>query len=580
VIKCIQSIRELFDQAFASAFGDGVPVDEFLEITRSTQPQFGHYQCNSAMKMAKALQQSPRDIATRIVEAIPQNNIIQKSDIAGPGFINIHLSSAAITRWVTELEQLDFANIKPEQKQKVVLDFSCPNTAKEMHVGHLRSTIIGDCLSRMYEFMGHDVLRLNHIGDWGTAFGMLITYIKEFEPEVFTTPSKVDLTFLVACYKKSKQVFDEDPEFKKRSQLEVVALQGGNKDTLKAWEAICEISRRAYEEIYNILDVNLTERGESFYNPLLKPLIDNLKQKGALEESDGAKVMFLDGFVNRDGDPLPLILQKSDGGFNYATTDLAALKHRVEQEHADTILYVNDAGQSTHMHMVYKAAQKAGFYNPSKVRVEHVPFGLVLGPDGKKFKTRSGDTERLIDLLNIAVDKAENILLERVNSDQSNVEQENIESTAKALGIGAVKYADLSCNRTHDYAFSYDKMLKFEGNTAAFMMYSYVRVQGIKRNCDDNVVIGPLKLEHESELALGFLLAQFFDVLTNLEKTLMPNILCDYLFDVAQAFNGFFRDCRVVGADEQASRLGLCEATAKVLKQGLDLLGVHVVERM
>jgi arginyl-tRNA synthetase len=580
-MKLKQKIISLFEQAFIVAFDSSVESKEFLEITRSTQLKFGHYQCNSAMKMAKALQQSPRDIALRIQESIPKNDIIENLEIAGPGFINIHLTTKVLNSSLEELYSLDFNNIPNQKPQKIVLDFSCPNTAKEMHVGHLRSTIIGDSLSRLFEFLGHDVLRLNHIGDWGTAFGMLIAYIKQYEPQIISNPDDVDLTFLVSCYKNSKQKFDEDKDFKKRSQLEVVSLQGGNEESLKAWKILCEISRRAYEEIYDILDVNLVERGESFYNPYLQSLIDELEKNKVLEISNGAKCMFLDGFKNRDGDPLPLMLQKSDGGFNYSTTDMAALKHRIEQEHADRVIYVIDSGQSIHLQMLFAGAKKAGFLDPNKVRAEHVPFGLVLGPDGKKFKTRSGETERLIDLLNTAVSKAEQILIARENDGHSNVDANMRKETAKALGIGSVKYADLSSNRVNDYSFSYERMLQFEGNTAAFMMYSYVRVQGIKRKLDSKYDLSvDFDITHDAEKNLAFCLAQFFDTLDSIGDNLLPNQLCEYLYEVAQHFNAFFRDCRVIGSEEQNQRLKLCELTAKILKQGLEILGVKAVERM
>jgi len=449
-----------------------------------------------------------------------------------------------------------------------------------MHVGHLRSTIIGDCLARLFEFLGHDVLRLNHIGDWGTAFGMLIAYMKEQAPDVLTGKKDTDLTHLVGWYKASKQLFDMDPAFKKKSQLEVVALQGGDPESLKAWHIICDISSRAYQQIYDLLDVKLIERGESFYNPMLADTVADLEKKGLITISDGAKCVFVEGFQNREGNLLPLMVQKSDGGYNYDTTDMATIYHRIHDEKGDRLIYVTDSGQSVHFQMIFKVAEMAGYLDPKKVKVDHVPFGLVLGPDGKKFKTRSGDTEKLIDLLTTAIDHADKILQER-SPELSEKERHHL---AHALGIGAIKYADLSCNRTGDYVFSYDRMLRFEGNTAAYLMYSYVRVAGIKRKVNVNVETilksESIRLEHPSEISLGVHLSQFGEALENVSRDLLPNRLTDYLYALAEKFNAFFRDCRVEGSPEQNSRLLLCEAVARTMKQGLDILGVQTVDRM
>jgi arginyl-tRNA synthetase len=469
---------------------------------------------------------------------------------------------------------------KPEHRQKIIVEFSSPNTAKELHVGHLRSTIIGDSLARLFEFLGHDVLRLNHIGDWGTAFGMLIAYMKEEVPGVFNGTQQTDLSHLVTWYKASKHRFDSDEAFKQQSRLEVVKLQAGEADSLAAWKTICDISRAAYQEIYDLLDVKLVERGESFYNPMLADVVADLQAQGLVEISDGAKCVFLEGFQNREGDRLPLMVQKSDGGYNYDTTDMAAIRHRFKTEKADRVICVTDAGQATHFEMVIKTAEKAHYFDPKIQRIDHVTFGLVLGPDGKKFRTRAGDTERLIDLLTAAVDKAEEILKTR-NPEMSDTERKEL---AQALGIGAIKYADLSSHRQGDYTFSYDRMLRFEGNTAAFLMYAYVRVASIKRkvgvNPDTLKGHATIQLQHPSEIALGLHLLQFQETLHLLEQELLPNRLTEYLYGLAEKFNAFFRDCRVEGTPEQSSRLLLCEAVANTLKQGLRILGIATVERM
>lgn len=581
----ISSLRNLFQQATIRAYPQLNDTSLVVEISQSTQEKFGHYQCNMAMKLAKLLHLKPRDIAEGIVQHIvksaPEASMIADLSIAGPGFINIVIEAGFLSKYLQGM--LNSPNLgidMAKSHKKVIIDFSSPNTAKEMHVGHLRSSIIGDCLARLFEFLGYDVLRLNHIGDWGTAFGMLIAYMKQQAPQVISGDQTTDLTHLASWYKAAKQHFDADPEFKKRSQLEVVALQGGDKDALKIWSIICDISRKAYQEIYDLLDIKITERGESFYNPMLADTVADLEAKGLVTLSNGAKCIFLEGFQNREGDSLPLMVQKSDGGYNYDTTDMAAIRHRLQQEHADRIIYVTDAGQSTHFTMIFKAAEKAGYLDPAKARVDHVPFGLVLGPDGKKFRTRSGDTEKLIDLLRAAVDQAKGILDER-NPEMPLTERESL---AEALGISAVKYADLLCNRTGDYVFSYDRMLRFEGNTAAFLMYSYVRIAGIKRKVNANIdaihLNHRIHLEHPTEISLGIHLAQFGEVLELIVNDLLPNHLTEYLYALAEKFNAFFRDCRVEGSVQQDSRLLLCEITARIMQQGFNILGLKVVQKM
>lgn len=578
----ISTLYHQFQKATQEAY-PAISAEELsTEVTQSTNEKFGDYQFNSAMKLTKILKQNPRQIAEKIIEKIDRSNgMISKLEIAGPGFVNITIDPHYLSKGVnTLLKDSHFGIDRPHPTQKVIIDFSSPNVAKEMHVGHLRSTIIGDSLARLFEFLGYDVLRLNHIGDWGTAFGMLIAYIKEKSPKAITGEEKTDLTQLVQWYKAAKKKFDENAEFKKASQLEVVALQQGDPQARKAWEIICDISRKAYQEIYDLLEITSTERGESFYNPMLASIVADLESKGLVQISDGAKCIFLEGFQNRDGETLPLMVQKSDGGYNYDTTDMAAIYHRIKEEKGDRLIYVTDAGQSTHFQMVFKAAEKAGYLDPNKVRTDHVPFGLVLGKDGKKFKTRSGDTERLIDLLQAAIDQAEQILIER----SPEMDFEARKQLARALGIGAIKYADLSCHRVSDYTFSYERMLRFEGNTAAFLMYAYVRVAGIKRKVqvDPNQLMKTheIHLEHPSEIALGMQIMQFSETLDQMANDLLPNRLTDYLYTLSEKFNAFFRDCRVEGSSEQDSRLLLCEATAKVLEKGLDILGVRTVERM
>ena len=574
-----QHIVNQFTEAFKQAFPDLDIQANPIEITPSTNERFGHYQCNSAMKLTKLLKMPPRDISTQVLNIVAKDTkTFEKIEIAGPGFINITLTADFLSdRCLAMTKAVD----KSALSEKIVIDFSSPNVAKEMHVGHLRSTIIGDSLARLFRYLGYEVLGRNHIGDWGTAFGMLIAYIKRNEPGIITHQKEVDLTSLVQFYKTAKKLFDEDAEFKKESQLEVVKLQQGEKEAYQAWQVICEISRKAYQEIYDLLDIrDLKEQGESFYNPYLAGIVADLEQKGLIEISDGAKCLFLEGYVNREGERLPFMLQKSDGGYNYATTDMAAIRHRIQDEKASRIIYVTDAGQATHFAMLFAAATKAGYLDPRFVRVDHVPFGLVLGPDGKKFKTRSGETERLIDLLTAAVDKAEQILLERNSESKEAYSESEVKTIAQTLGINAVKYSDLVCNRTHDYTFSYERMLRFEGNTAAFLMYSFVRIQGIKRKIQGEVTLSDITLLHPSEVSLGLHLAQFDEILLSIADDLLMNRLCEYLFQLSEKFNAFFRDCRVEGVEEQNQRLALCELTANVMKQGMEILGLKTVTRM
>lgn len=558
---------------------------EEAEVVQSSQEIFGHYQCNSCLKMGKALKLNPRVVAESIKDFLLKDShskdLFLQIEIAGPGFINITLSSLLLETYVNSLLQDSFLGVpRPIIQKRVIVEFSSPNVAKELHVGHLRSTIIGDSIARIFEFLGYDVLRLNHIGDWGTQFGMLISFLKEFHPEVFLGESQTDLTSLMGWYKESKKKFDEDPNFKKRAQLQVVELQGGNSEAISAWKRICHISRKAFQMIYDLMDVKTLERGESFYNPYLAEVVADLENKGLVTISGGAKCIFLDGIIGRDGEPLPMIIQKADGGFNYETTDVAALKHRVEVEKASRIIILTDAGQALHFQMVFQTAEKAGYYDPAKVQVDHVTFGVVLGPDGKKFKTRSGETEKLIDLLLEAVDRARAIVSERL----PDISEDEREQIAKTLGIGAVKYADLSGNRVKDYVFSYDRMLKFEGNTAAFLLYAFVRIQGIKRKGRKDLLKilseEKISLLHPSEVRLALHLCQFAETLISISRDLLPNRLTDYLYGLAEKFNAFYRDCRVEGAEEENSRLLLCEATALVLQKGLELLGLHTVSRM
>lgn len=579
------NITSILEKRFQASVNKSFELDDSVEITKATKASFGDYQCNSALKLAKLLKKSPREVAETINKNIDNNDqLILRTEIAGPGFINIHLNPTVLS---TELNQIfDDPHLGaelPEVKQRIICEFSSPNIAKQMHVGHLRSTIIGDSLARLLEFLGHDVLRLNHVGDWGTQFGMLIYYLKIFHPKILEdTPegtNSASLAELMHWYRESKKKFDESETFKKAAQEEVVKIQAKDPESMKAWERICAVSRRDFSVIYELLDVKIEERGESFYNPYLAQVVQDFKNKDLAKIDGGATCVFLDGFKNKEGDPLPLIIQKRDGGYNYSTTDLAGFKYRAETDKASRIIIVTDSGQSMHFKMVYNAAKLVGYIDAEQVEFNHVPFGLVLTPNGQKYKTRSGETEKLIDLLDEAIIKAKKILEER----EKEHKVENIPHSAKVLGISAVKYADLSCNRIKDYVFSYERMLQFEGNTAAFILYAYVRIQSIKRKSNKDVEAiksAKIDLQHPSEIALGTTLRTFGEALTAMDKELLPNKLTDYLYHLAEKFNAFFRDCPVLNNEHELSRLKLCELTGRILHQGLSILGIQTLDRM
>lgn len=581
----LEQLRLKFIQALTAAFGSDL-ADTDPMVVPASNPKFGDYQSNVALSLAKPLGKPPRAIAEALVKQLDIGDLCQPPTIAGPGFINLSLKSDYLETQLSAIQADPRLGVAPaKQPQRAIVDFSSPNIAKEMHVGHLRSTIIGDCIARILEFREHDVLRLNHVGDWGTQFGMLITYLQEAYPTALTTADVLELGDLVTFYRKAKQRFDTDEAFRDASRREVVKLQAGAEDSRRAWQLLCEQSRREFQRIYDLLDVELTERGESFYNPLLPDVVKDLEDSGLLEESEGAKCVFLEGFTNKEGNPLPLIVQKSDGGYNYATTDLAALRYRIEQDGAQRIIYVTDAGQANHFAQVFQVARRAGWLTED-VAIEHVPFGLVLGEDGKKLKTRSGETVRLRDLLDEAISRARDDLETRFQEEGRQETEEFKANAAKAVGIGAVKYADLSQNRTSNYIFSFDKMLSLKGNTAPYMLYAYVRVQGISREGGIDLAQlgaeGKILLREEAELVLGKHLLQLSEVLREVEQDLLPNRLCQYLYELSQKFNQFYEQCPVLKAEEpvRTSRLGLCYLTARTLKLGLSLLGMQVLERM
>jgi arginyl-tRNA synthetase len=579
----INSLKQRVEAALVAAFGPELAGTDPVLVPTSN-PKFGDYQVNVAMSLSKRLGQQPRAIAQAIMDKLDVSDFFEQPEIAGPGFINLKFKSSYLNGRLAAMQQDERLGIpQVPQPQRVVVDFSSPNIAKEMHVGHLRSTIIGDCIARILEFQGHDVLRLNHVGDWGTQFGMLITYLREVAPEALTTANAIDLGDLVAFYKKAKARFDEDEQFQQTAREEVVKLQSGDADSRKAWQLLCDQSRKEFQVIYDLLDIRLTERGESFYNPYLADVVTELEKTGLLETDQGAKCVFTEGFTNREGQPLPLIIQKSDGGFNYATTDLAAVRYRISQDKADRIVYVTDAGQSNHFAQFFQVARRADWI-PASVEIVHVPFGLVQGEDGKKLKTRSGDTIRLRDLLDEAVVRFRDILENRLTAEERTEPEDFKANVAKIAGLSAVKYADLSQNRTSNYIFSYDKMLADKGNTAPYMLYAYARVQSIgTKGAIDFASLKPeFDLTEEAEFLLAKHLMQFEATIGEVAQDLFPNRLCQYLFELSQKYNSFYDSCPVLKAEEpqRTSRLALCDLTARTLKLGLNLLGIATLERM
>ena len=583
-------LRDAMQRAFPEAAAAGQAFDP--QLAPASKPEFGDFQANGALPLAKPLGQPPRKIAEAVVEQLKADEgfmaLCQEPQIAGPGFINIKLQPERLAAEVQQrLGDARLGVPAVEQASPVVVDFSSPNIAKEMHVGHLRSTIIGDSLARVLEFRGHPVLRLNHVGDWGTQFGMLITHLKQVAPEALETADAVDLGDLVAFYREAKKRFDEDEAFQTTSREEVVKLQGGDPVSLKAWGLLCDQSRREFQKIYDRLDIRLSERGESFYNPYLEGVVRDLEATGLLVVDDGAGCVFLEGVSGKDGKPLPVIVQKSDGGFNYATTDLAAIRYRFgsapEGDGARRVVYVTDAGQANHFAGVFQVARRAGWL-PEGARLEHVPFGLVQGEDGKKLKTRAGDTVRLRDLLDEAVERSEADLRRRLEEEGRSEDEAFIAHVANTVGLAAVKYADLSQNRITNYQFSFDRMLALQGNTAPYLLYAVVRIAGIARKGGDldAASAGGLQFSEPQEWALVRELLKFDAVIAEVEEELLPNRLCTYLFELSQVFNRFYDQVPVLKAEREAlpSRLALCRLTADTLKLGLGLLGIPTLDRM
>ncbi|MEX0494293.1 arginine--tRNA ligase [Raoultella terrigena] len=559
----------------------GAPADCEPQVRQSAKIQFGDYQANGVMAVAKKLGMAPRQLAEQVLSHLDLNGIANKVEIAGPGFINIFLDPAFLAANISQALSAERLGVAQPQAQTIVVDYSAPNVAKEMHVGHLRSTIIGDAAVRTLEFLGHKVIRANHVGDWGTQFGMLIAWLEKQQQE---NAGEMALADLEGFYREAKKHYDEDEAFAERARSYVVKLQGGDEYFRQMWRQLVDITMSQNQITYDRLNVTLTRddvMGESLYNPMLPGIVADLKAQGLAVESEGATVVFLDEYKNKDGEPMGVIIQKKDGGYLYTTTDIACAKYRYETLHADRVLYYIDSRQHQHLMQAWTIVRKAG-YVPGSVPLEHHMFGMMLGKDGKPFKTRAGGTVKLADLLDEALERARRLVAEK-NPDMP---ADELEKLANAVGIGAVKYADLSKNRTTDYIFDWDNMLAFEGNTAPYMQYAYTRVLSVFRKAEIDesaLAAAPVIITEDREAQLAARLLQFEETLTVVAREGTPHVMCAYLYDLAGLFSGFYEHCPILSAESEEtrnSRLKLAQLTAKTLKTGLDTLGIETVERM
>ena len=570
----------LSDKVSQAMVAAGAPADCEPQVRQSAKVQFGDYQANGIMAVAKKLGQAPRQLAEQVIQHLDLTGIASKVEIAGPGFINIFLDRqwlAGQTAQALQLPRLGVSTVKP---QTIVIDYSAPNVAKQMHVGHVRSTIIGDAAVRTLEFLGHHVIRANHVGDWGTQFGMLIAYLEKQQNE---NHEAIALADLEAFYREAKVTYDADEAFAERARNYVVKLQGGDEYCRSMWKKLVDITMSQNQLVYDRLNVTLSRNdvmGESLYNDMLPGIVADLREKGLAVTSEGATVVFLDEFKNKEGEPMGVIIQKKDGGYLYTTTDIACAKYRYETLHADRVLYYIDSRQHQHLQQAWTIVRKAG-YVPESVPLEHHAFGMMLGKDGRPFKTRSGGTIRLADLLDEAVERAHALVSEK-NPEMS---AQELKDLSEVVGIGAVKYADLSKSRTTDYIFDWDNMLAFEGNTAPYMQYAYTRVLSVFRRAgiDADSLSGDIVLTEEREAQLATRLLQFEEVITQVARDGTPHVMCAYLYELAGQFSGFYEHCPILSAEDENirhSRLQLAALTAKTLKQGLDTLGIKTVERM
>ena len=580
----MRSIKHLLNDQISACMRTCTGIsDSDANVITASRPEFGDYQANGVMRLAKQLKINPRELANQIIEELNshKDNIVERYELAGPGFINIFLRNEEILKRANRITNKEVPLVpKSEKCLKITVDYSSPNLAKEMHVGHLRGTIIGDAIVRILEKKGHKVIRQNHVGDWGTQFGMLICYMKELQSSAEEDLPKA-LSDLEKFYQVAKKRFDVDDEFAVNARKEVVHLQSGNKNSIRIWEQFINESLNHCDEIYAKLNVTLTRShldAESKYNDALPGIISQLESRGLLSESEGAKCVFLPQFLGKDGDSLPVIVQKSDGGYLYSTTDLAAIDYKCQELDINRALYVVDARQSLHFQQVFAVAEKANLAS-DKISLEHIAYGTMMDSSGKPFKTRSGGTTKLIELLDESVSRAYALVTEK-NPELDEKEKLKI---AEKVGIGSVKYADLSKNRTSDYIFDWSTMLSFEGNTAPYLMYAFARIKSIlaKASGEKRYTLITI-LESSEERLLLIKLLQFPEIIDSVALDCFPNQLCNYLHELAGLFMRFYEACPILKAKDalQDSRLSLAEFTSQTLKEGLDLLGIETLEKM
>ena len=577
------NLKKYLDKEFENGLRSLGATDGRAAVKQASKPAFGHYQVNGVMGAAKKRKSNPRELAQSLLDLIENSKEltgVARYEIAGPGFINITLMPEFIQTELTRNAQDPRLGIPLETARKVLVDYSSPNLAKEMHIGHLRSTAIGDANVRILEFLGHDVVRANHVGDWGAQFGSLLAYMDQLEQteEALTT----ELKDLEVFYQRASELFKTDEKFATRAREFVVRLQSGDAKCLGLWERFIKESIRHCQAIYDLLDISLTGddvRAESAYNNVLGSTIEKLEAKGLVEISDGAKCVFMDEFTGKDDKPLPAIVQKSDGGYPYMATDLAAAEYRGNTLCVDEALYFVDGRQSLHLSQLYAIARAAGFIKENQV-FSHIPFGTILNKEGTPFKTRDGGAVKLADVADEAIERA----LKLVSEKNPDLTEEDRNHIARVVGIGAIKYAELSKNRTTDYIFDWDTMLSFEGNTAPYLQYAYTRIMSIFRRAglDSGDINSPFDLREPDEIALATKLLQYPEAVESVVEDYQANILCNYLFDLSQHFMTFYESCPVLKAENEmrGSRLRLCDVSAKTLKHGLGLLGIQTVEQM
>ena len=573
------NIKKVLDQSITRALQLAGASDSSAVIKQSQKAEFGQYQANGVMGAAKQLKMNPRELAAQVIEALDLP-LAEKVEIAGPGFINIHLDAQAVAAALSKLHTDSMLGIEAPPRQSYVIDYSAPNLAKEMHIGHLRSTTMGDAAARILDFLGHDVTRANHVGDWGAQFGSLLAYMDQLEQsgEILST----ELKDLEVFYKKASALFKSDEEFAIRARAYVVRLQSGDDRCLELWQQFISESINHCQGVYDKLNITLTRqdiKAESSYNDDLAVVVSELKDKGLLEISDGAKCVFLEEFKGKDDKPLPAIVQKSDGGYPYLASDIAALRYRSQTLNADNALYFIDARQRLHMRQLFAVSKAAGYLTQSKV-FKHLPFGVILKDDGTPFKTRDGADVKLIDVIDEAIERAFRLVTSK-NPDLDETIRRNI---SEVVGVGAIKYAELSKNRTTDYIFDWDTMLSFEGNTAPYLQYAYTRIRSIFRRAeiDSTSLDSKIVLQHPVEFALAVKLLQFPEAIDSVTDDFQANVLCNYLFEVSGQFMSFYEACPILNQDDEIknSRLMIADITSKILKQGLELLGIQTVEKM